>query len=117
VVYEAHRGAARQPLTGYARREPEKSSLYRIVLGHLPAMLAEAPARGIVISGAALSGNSFVVAKLLADDSPDTGFADGGVLETDLELGTNRYSGARGHTIDPDGRILVTGPLGRAWSS
>jgi uncharacterized delta-60 repeat protein len=69
------------------------------------------PDGGLLISGAALSGNEFVLANLLASGDLNEDFANGGVLETELGLGTNRYSGARGHTIDPDGRILVTGRL------
>jgi uncharacterized delta-60 repeat protein len=83
--------------TGVVPKQPGSTTLF--------------PDGGLLISGAAVSGNAFVLANLLANGSLNEAFATGGVLETSVGLETNRFSGARGHTIDPDGRILVTGRL------
>jgi hypothetical protein len=42
IIYESNRGAALRSLTGYHRREPEKTVLFALVRESLEAMLQQA---------------------------------------------------------------------------
>jgi hypothetical protein len=121
VVYEAHRGAARQPLTGYARREPEKTALYRIVQGHLPAMLAEAAPRpptasACRASSSANSNTTSVAASSAADSQQHTTYSRDSA--TKWVTVTRRHHPLQGQSLEvvKRGRTQIVVRLGNGTS-